>query len=180
MPSPVALQVLTYSGITGTAFAPPYREVMYVNGRQSTTIDNRVLSIVRNTNITVGAFVGSVAASQIYIARLRIHDGCLSPDQVFYNYVTEGSYSGMVPSPSNTPSVSSTASLTASSSQTRSATYTPTATRTASQTGSIPASISMSATGTRTPSPTGSDTPSVSNTFTPSRTQVSTTSPTRR
>ena len=103
---------------TGAAGSPAYRLAVYLDGQLSTLSDNRVLFLSRTVPVAVGSWTPANVASNAAIARLRVHDGVLSAEQVFANYVTEGSFTGMVPSPSSTPSNSPTASNTPSSSVT--------------------------------------------------------------
>ena len=86
---------------------------------------NRALFIARGAvvnSVIIGSHIANSGTVEVpgnvAIARLRVHDGCLSDAQVFANYVTEGSFTGMVPSPSSTPSNSPTPSNTPSSSST--------------------------------------------------------------
>ena len=136
---------------------------LYVNGVLTTQVDNRVLAIQRTVPLGVGSFTPSNVASNAAIARLRLHDGLLTPAQVAYNYLTEAAFLGLVSSPSETPSIPATPSNTASASGSKTASTTGTGTRsvTPSQTGTASSSGTSSNTVTATSSRTSTGSPSL-------------------
>lgn len=126
---------------------------------------SRSLSIIRNTNVILGSFRNSDGGngplpSNVAIGRLRIHDGCLTDDQVAYNYWADaGNY---VPSRTPTGTGTNTPSITSSPSQTPSNSPTPTSSQQGSISNTPSASIppSISSSSSVSPSPTATATAS--------------------
>lgn len=149
---------LTYTGAAGS---PAFLETLYVNGAVSRSYSNRQLSIPRAANMRLGQLVGSGDPSGAFaLARMRVHDGCLSSADVAFNYVAEGP--SFLPTPTPTPSVTATPTGTASPSNTASGTAAATGTPTVSQitTPSITRSASNTRSNTASPSSTATSTAS--------------------
>lgn len=103
---------VTYTG-GATISANPFIETLYVNGVAVRTYTNRQLAVPRTVNIRLGSYFGGTEiAGAFSLAKLRIHDGCLTASDVAANFAIEAP--SFIPSPSVTPSNSPSGSITAS------------------------------------------------------------------
>lgn len=90
--------VLTYTGGVASS-ATPFIETLFVNGAAVRSYTNRQLAIPRTINMRLGGWNGGGDNFGAFaLATLRVHDGCLTSDDVMANYLTEAP--SFVPSPS--------------------------------------------------------------------------------
>jgi len=144
---------VTYTGATGS---PAYLNRIYLNGVLSTEAAGRALFIQRTVPVAVGSWTPANVAANLAVLRLRMHDGCLTPAQVLYNYLQEGEFGAILPTPASTPSSSLTGSASPSASVTPSPTSSPSSTASNTPSASLTGTSSKTSSLTRTP--TGSQT----------------------